>query len=84
MEGINKIVTIDLISLLEQELVDCDTRYNMGCYGGLMEYAFEFIINNWGIDSEEDYPFKGVDDRCDQYTKNAKVVSIDGYEDVNA
>lgn len=47
-----------------------------------MDYAFEFIINNGGIDSEEDYPYKGYDSACDTYRKNAKVVSIDDYEDV--
>ncbi|KAA8521004.1 hypothetical protein F0562_011708 [Nyssa sinensis] len=47
-----------------------------------MDYAFEFIINNGGIDTEEDYPFNARDRRCDQYKKNAKVVTIDGYEDV--
>lgn len=82
VEGINKIVTDDLISLSEQELVDCDTSYNEGCNGGLMDYAFQFIINNGGIDSEEDYPYKARDGTCDSYRKNAKVVSIDGYEDV--
>ncbi|WZZ77911.1 hypothetical protein YC2023_098483 [Brassica napus] len=84
VEGINKIVTGDLISLSEQELVDCDTSYNEGCNGGLMDYAFEFIMNNGGIDTEEDYPYKGVDGRCDQTRKNAKVVTIDSYEDVPA
>ncbi|KAJ0025514.1 hypothetical protein Pint_08729 [Pistacia integerrima] len=82
VEGINKIVTGDLISLSEQELVDCDTSYNEGCNGGLMDYAFEFIINNGGIDTEEDYPYMAVDGRCDTYRKNAKVVTIDNYEDV--
>ncbi|XP_054791965.1 cysteine proteinase mucunain-like [Prosopis cineraria] len=82
VEGINKLVTGDLISLSEQELVDCDTKYNEGCNGGLMDYAFEFIINNGGIDTEEDYPYRAVDGQCDQYRKNAKVVAIDGYEDV--
>lgn len=82
VEGINKIVTGDLISLSEQELVDCDTTYNEGCNGGLMDYGFEFIIDNGGIDTEEDYPYKAVDGRCDSYRKNAKVVSIDSYEDV--
>ncbi|EHA8587426.1 putative Oryzain alpha chain [Cocos nucifera] len=82
VEGINHIVTGDLISLSEQELVDCDTYYNQGCNGGLMDYAFEFIINNGGIDSEEDYPYTGRDGSCDQYRKNAHVVTIDSYEDV--
>nr|XP_043614898.1 low-temperature-induced cysteine proteinase-like [Erigeron canadensis] len=82
VEGINQIVTSDLISISEQELVDCDTSYNQGCNGGLMDYAFEFIIKNGGIDTEEDYPYTGKDGKCDAIRKNAKVVTIDGYEDV--
>nr|BAD16614.1 cysteine proteinase [Dianthus caryophyllus] len=81
VEGVNQIVTGDLISLSEQELVECDTSYNDGCDGGLMDYAFEFIIKNEGIDSDEDYPYTGRDGRCDTNRKNAKVVTIDDYED---
>lgn len=47
-----------------------------------MDYAFEFIINNGGIDTDEDYPYRAVDGSCDTYRKNAKVVTIDDYEDV--
>lgn len=64
MEGINQIVTGELITLSEQELVDCDTR-NHGCNGGMMDTAYQFIIDNGGIDSEVDYPYTGVDGRCD-------------------
>ncbi|XP_073309484.1 cysteine proteinase mucunain-like [Primulina huaijiensis] len=82
VEGINKIVTGDLVALSEQELVDCDKAYNQGCNGGLMDYAFQFIIKNGGIDTSVDYPYRARDGSCDQYRKNAKVVSIDTYEDV--
>nr|GMD84912.1 low-temperature-induced cysteine proteinase-like [Ipomoea batatas] len=82
VEGINQIVNGELISLSEQELVDCDTSYNKGCNGGLMDYAFEFIIKNGGIDTEQDYPYTAKDGTCDQLKRTANAVSIDGYEDV--
>lgn len=47
--------------------MDCDTTDNQGCNGGLMDSAFEFIINNGGIDTEEDYPYHAADGRCDTY-----------------
>jgi C1A family cysteine protease len=36
VEGINAIVTGELLSLSEQELVDCDTKKDHGCGGGLV------------------------------------------------
>ncbi|WP_247964446.1 C1 family peptidase, partial [Escherichia coli] len=47
-----------------------------------MDYAFEFIINNGGIDTEEDYPYNGFDSSCIQYKKNARVGSVEGYVDL--
>ncbi|EPS62067.1 cysteine proteinase, partial [Genlisea aurea] len=81
VEGINEIVTGNLISLSEQELVDCDTNDD-GCGGGDMDTAFQFIIINGGIDTEADYPYKQADGRCNKQKRNKKAVSITGYVDV--
>eukprot|EP01018_Ginkgo_biloba_P020948 Gb_12099 [translate_table: standard] len=53
-----------------------------GCNGGIMDNAFQFIINNKGIDIEEDYPYKAKESTYDLKWKNSHVVTIDGYEDV--
>ncbi|XP_028193201.1 senescence-specific cysteine protease SAG39-like [Glycine soja] len=49
-EGILALTAGKLISLSEQELVDCDTEgVDQGCEGGLMDDAFKFIIQNHGV-----------------------------------
>lgn len=65
VEGINQIKTKELVSLSEQELIDCDTSENQGCNGGLMDLAFDFIKKTGGLTKEDYYPYAAADGRCD-------------------
>lgn len=65
VEGINQIKTNKLVSLSEQELIDCDTEQNQGCNGGLMDIAFDFINKKGGITSEIHYPYAAKQGTCD-------------------
>jgi len=56
-----------MVLLSEEELVQCSKGGNLGCRGGLMDTAFEWVASNGGIDSEADYPYTsgtGVTGTC--------------------
>jgi C1A family cysteine protease len=81
LEGVHAITTGNLVSLSEQQLVDCSTKQgNNGCNGGLMDQAFEFVMQNGGICSEESYPYLAAQGQCN--TTCELVAKISGYHDV--
>ena len=64
MEGAWAIQTGHLVSLSEQQLVDCSVKYgNNGCNGGLMDSAFEYAID-YGMCTEDELPYKGTEGTC--------------------
>ncbi|KAH7276602.1 hypothetical protein KP509_39G014000 [Ceratopteris richardii] len=81
VEGIHQISTGKLISLSEQQLVDCSTQNN-GCNGGSMPLAFDFLVENGGLDTEEHYPYQAVQGDCRTMTSLQDAVSIDSYVEV--
>ncbi|VAI26675.1 unnamed protein product [Triticum turgidum subsp. durum] len=64
IEGMNKIRTGELVSLSEQQLVDCDTG-SSGCSGGRSDTALGLLASHSGITSEERYPYSGYSGSCD-------------------
>jgi len=84
LEGQHFKATGKLVSLSEQNLVDCSTAQgNMGCNGGLMDQAFTYIKVNNGIDTEDSYPYEALDKPC--RFKAADVGATDtGFTDITS
>mmetsp|Transcript_4463 Transcript_4463/g.7192 ORF Transcript_4463/g.7192 Transcript_4463/m.7192 type:complete len:369 (+) Transcript_4463:37-1143(+) len=86
VEGSWKVSGHPLVSLSEEELVQCDTRSDQGCNGGLMDNAYEWIINNGGITSETVYPYisgNGTTGICNQVHLRSSVAKISDWCDLN-
>ena len=83
MEGAWFIQNGELLSLSEQQLMDCSRpEGDQSCEGGLMDDAFTYAKLSSGICSESSYPYKAADEStCMACTP---VVQIASYLDVQS
>lgn len=82
MEGAHFIKTGDLVSLSEQQLVDC-SWLNLGCNGGMMDRAFSYTKTH-PLETEADYPYTAKSHGifgC-QFDKTKGKVAATSYTDV--
>ena len=92
LEGAYYIKNNLLVSFSEQQLVDCDKLGNggkdHGCNGGLMNNAFDWIIDRDGLCSEDDYPYSsGLTKKrgeCKTTCDNVKFSDIETYYNVES
>uniref|UniRef100_UPI00358EE9D2 procathepsin L-like n=1 Tax=Myxine glutinosa TaxID=7769 RepID=UPI00358EE9D2 len=70
-------------SLSEQNLMDCSqAQGNNGCQGGSLDGAFQYVIENNGIDSESSYPYEAKDGRPCRYRTATRSASATGLVDL--
>ncbi|KAA0191281.1 Viral cathepsin, partial [Fasciolopsis buskii] len=67
-----------LVSLSEQQLLDCDQK-DEACNGGLPEWAFPQIIQMGGLMSEKDYPYEAHKENSCHLVKNNVSAKIDDW-----
>jgi cathepsin L len=83
-EGCHAIQAAKLVSLSEQNLIDCSTAYpNEGCSGGDPRVAMQYIIDNGGIDTESSYPYTGQEGTC-HFNPSAVGATLPGYAAVES
>jgi cathepsin L len=81
IESAIAIKTGKLISLSEQELIDCSgNEGNHGCKGGQMDKAFKYVLDAKGICSESAYPYTASAGSCNSQCSSA--ASIQKYVDL--
>jgi len=84
MEGAWQIATGKLVSLSEQQLVDCSQKFgNMGCNGGLMDNGFKYAEQN-AMCTEDSYPYKAAAGKCQAATCTTGIpkAGVTGFKDV--
>lgn len=72
-----------LETISAQNLIDCANRkagYKLdGCAGGMFPDAFQYVINNNGIDDEECYPYGANDREPCRFTQKCNAGNLVGW-----
>jgi len=93
LEGANAVATGNLLSLSEQQAMQCSNN-DRGCDGGWPDYVFKYAVNN-DMCTEDSYPYLGVEtipcfwqgSSCTAAIKKEQItgykdVAVDSYEDL--
>ncbi|CAH1401291.1 unnamed protein product [Nezara viridula] len=79
LEAQHFIKTGKLVSLSEQNIVDCSRpQGNYGCDGGYMISSFHYIFQNNGIDTELAYGYEALEGAC-RFQPSAVGATLRGY-----
>lgn len=55
---------LDVSQIWKADAVLAGPWFDLGCDGGDFQGGIEYITENGGIDTEEDYPYLAADDKC--------------------
>jgi len=69
----------EVISLSEQQLVDCDLVPNLGCKGGEARYAYKYVRIN-GLATSDQIPYKNKLRVCTYEPEEMRVASISDFK----
>ncbi|XP_020245251.1 cysteine proteinase 1-like, partial [Asparagus officinalis] len=91
LEGANFLATGKLVSLSEQQMVDCDHECDpseadacdQGCSGGLMTTAFQYLLKSGGLEREKDYPYTGTDRDTCKFDKSKISASVTNFSTIS-
>jgi len=74
LEGAWQIATGHLVSMSEQQLIDCTTELgNQGCHGGAIERAIAYLAAGRAVCTEDSYPYKAEQGTCRESSCNAAI-----------
>ncbi|KAM0866106.1 hypothetical protein ACQ4PT_042826 [Festuca glaucescens] len=73
IETLHWIKTGKLVSLSEQQLVDCD-QYDGGCNLGSYHRGYKWVVENGGLTTEAEYPYRAVRGPCNR-AKSARIAA---------